>query len=251
MARPDAERPATMQRSWGYAALFVSVFCAALLVWLQSVGTELLGFPLEAYLGVGAAFFAVAYFLIVCFWVLGRSNAAQAPDPLGILYYVLNSALLTILSVAALFRFGGLKSSNSPCVEPASWDTLYFSMVTFSTLGYGDFVPAGEWFRLTAGAAALIGNLHLGLLVGAVFYSLQGQSKAVDTQKNAALCPHCQKSATAANKPPNDAIRKGEENAPEPQVGQSASKTPDASRRIRLLGAQWPQHQLHRPSRSG
>ena len=44
-------------------------------------------------------------------------------------------------------------------------------MVTFSTLGYGDFspVPSG---RIMAALQGLLGNLHLGLLAGSVFLAL-------------------------------------------------------------------------------
>lgn len=42
---------------------------------------------------------------------------------------------------------------------------LYFSAVTFTTLGYGDFQPVPR-LRLIAGFQALMGYLFLGLLVG-------------------------------------------------------------------------------------
>lgn len=36
------------------------------------------------------------------------------------------------------------------------WTPLYFSVTTFTTLGYGDFAPTG-WLRLVAGAQAILG----------------------------------------------------------------------------------------------
>ncbi len=48
---------------------------------------------------------------------------------------------------------------------------MYFSTVTFSTLGYGDFRPAPE-ARSYAAFLAVYGNIHLGLLVGGLFLTI-------------------------------------------------------------------------------
>ena len=44
------------------------------------------------------------------------------------------------------------------------YDSLYFSVVTFTTLGYGDFIPT-EFLRLFAAGEALFGAITLGFLV--------------------------------------------------------------------------------------
>lgn len=44
-------------------------------------------------------------------------------------------------------------------------DCLYFSMVTFSTLGYGDVLPKSSLARLLCGSEALIGAFTMGLVV--------------------------------------------------------------------------------------
>ena len=51
-------------------------------------------------------------------------------------------------------------SSDEP-IGP--WEALYFSVVTFTTIGYGDFQPHG-WARVVAGLEGL-----LGLFIMAVF----------------------------------------------------------------------------------
>ena len=43
--------------------------------------------------------------------------------------------------------------------------SLYFSVVTFATLGYGDIQPIGAWARAIAGFEALAGSLLLAMLV--------------------------------------------------------------------------------------
>ena len=42
---------------------------------------------------------------------------------------------------------------------------LYFSVVTFATLGYGDMQPIGTWARALAGIESLLGSLLMALLV--------------------------------------------------------------------------------------
>lgn len=44
-------------------------------------------------------------------------------------------------------------------------ESLYFSIVTFATLGYGDLQPIGTWARLLAGFESLSGSLLMALLV--------------------------------------------------------------------------------------
>lgn len=48
-------------------------------------------------------------------------------------------------------------------------NVAYFSVVTFTTLGYGDFQPS-EPARLLAALEAMLGYVYLGLLVGAALH---------------------------------------------------------------------------------
>jgi hypothetical protein len=49
---------------------------------------------------------------------------------------------------------------------PAGWlDDFYFSAVTFTTLGYGDILPATGVLKLVCASEALVGGLSLGLIV--------------------------------------------------------------------------------------
>ena len=44
-------------------------------------------------------------------------------------------------------------------------DSTYFSVVTFTTLGYGDITPKSELLKLLAGSEALLGAFTIGLIV--------------------------------------------------------------------------------------
>jgi voltage-gated potassium channel Kch len=57
--------------------------------------------------------------------------------------------------------------------ELADWQTaIYFSMVTFTTLGYGDLVLSGEW-RTLASVQAANGVIMFGWTTALIFYFIQ------------------------------------------------------------------------------
>lgn len=66
--------------------------------------------------------------------------------------------------------------------EHSALDTLYFSAVTFSTLGYGDFKPS-PGAQMFAAIQAILGNLHLGMIVGSTFAATQKKSEEEKTYK--------------------------------------------------------------------
>lgn len=114
---------------------------------------------------------ALLYFSVICYWLLFLARPNYAPNPIRLVNDILNSGVFTILSFSAIYRIGGLVDTLSLETVSNARDAVYFSAVTFSTLGFGDFRPAAN-IRLVASLQALIGNLHLGLLAGAVFYAL-------------------------------------------------------------------------------
>ena len=77
------------------------------------------------------------------------------------------STLLMVLVFGLLYRLFGIQ----PIATPG--EALYFSAVTFSTLGFGDFTPARATAQALAGMQAIIGNLHLGFVVGATFAAIR------------------------------------------------------------------------------
>lgn len=99
---------------------------------------------------------------------------------------VLGSALILIVVSAVLYPItGGITETVSTVsgtqtetwrisdpVEPflphattVLFKSLYFSVVTFSTLGYGDISPVGSTARAIAGLEAFLGSLLMALLV--------------------------------------------------------------------------------------
>ena len=83
------------------------------------------------------------------------------------------SAIVSILCFANLYKFGGLKSPDSTIVH-SSIDSLYFSIITWTTVGYGDFTPTPE-VRMYAAIEALLGTIFIPLILTALIYMLSNK----------------------------------------------------------------------------
>ncbi|MEM9350248.1 MAG: ion channel [Pseudomonadota bacterium] len=86
------------------------------------------------------------------------------------------SIAFSIVAFALFYRSAGILATFTESAPPGWREHVYFSIVTFSTLGYGDFRPSPD-ARLIAGAQALLGTIHIGMIVGAAFFTLAAQNK--------------------------------------------------------------------------
>jgi hypothetical protein len=88
------------------------------------------------------------------------------------------TAFVNIFIFAAFFRMFGVMHGESVVTD--DWPVaLYFSLITWTTVGYGDFVPT-EGTRLLAGIEALFGYFYMALLVG-VFMLIATQKPDADS----------------------------------------------------------------------
>jgi len=79
---------------------------------------------------------------------------------------VIVSAILIILLFAFLFMTSGISNVGIEQITSNNFfDCMYFSTVTFTTLGYGDFRPLEGLGRILAGSEAFIGALMMALFV--------------------------------------------------------------------------------------
>lgn len=153
--------------------LSILCFCLSLvwigILWLEAAdGFE---FKVASILGCALAFLYFYEVIIAAIFLI--SHRFQI-SPLRLIRDVMLSAFYTICSFGFHFSQFGL---NGPDEEVPGWfDYLYFSAVTFSTLGYGDFSPTAD-SRPLAALEALYGNIHLGLLAGSIFLMIEQFSK--------------------------------------------------------------------------
>jgi Ion channel len=86
---------------------------------------------------------------------------------------------LLIFSYSDIYMVSGLVIDMTVKPEPlpiSKWsDAVYFSVVTWTTLGYGDLQPQGSC-RLIAASEALVGNIFLGTII-ALAFTFMGETK--------------------------------------------------------------------------
>lgn len=106
-------------------------------------------------------FFLCVFFTGCTSIILMRSFLIQKRKELCIILF---SYLIIVIVImfSLLYREFGIVYNEAKVYD--HWDTLYFSIVTLTTLGYGDFQPTPE-IRLWASAQALLGYIFLALLM--------------------------------------------------------------------------------------
>ncbi|EPS8363860.1 ion channel [Vibrio cholerae] len=105
----------------------------------------------------------VLYLTFSIFWKV-ISNFDN--NPKRFLVDMVSILFMGILIFANVYKvYGFLDLNGLVTKDPA--DALYFSIVTWTTLGYGDFQPL-ESMRLIAAIEALIGYLYSALFLGFV-----------------------------------------------------------------------------------
>ena len=114
---------------------------------------------------------AFLYFIAVVATIPFLTSKKFWPDPVRLAFDGLISILQTILAFALIYEVLGLVPPNAG-ETGIKRDFVYFSAVTFSTLGFGDFQPKPD-ARLYAAAQSILGNLHLGIIVGVTFFAAQ------------------------------------------------------------------------------
>lgn len=105
--------------------------------------------------------------------VRGRLGAIAGPLGLGVVVALWGAAALVGWALVYLPRMPegfAFDPGLSPQARSDVLDSLYLSLVTLGTLGYGDIVPADPWLRVLAPIQALSG---FGLLTAAVSWALQ------------------------------------------------------------------------------
>jgi hypothetical protein len=147
-------------------AAFLAVFLTAGL-WVGVVNRITPGQPGLPVTIMGVIFSAAFVWLLIS----RLRNLLAHPDRrrIEMLLLILNLAIL-ILTFAWVHHQIGLMDVSGPAPRPTNdlSDALYFSVVTSTTLGYGDFIPLGPG-RPVAALQALVGYLILGILVSTGF----------------------------------------------------------------------------------
>jgi hypothetical protein len=117
---------------------------------------------------VSITFYGLLWFLLVVttpFIVLRRivtHDTVTSATLLGAASVFLLIAMMFMYLFLAVDRFGDGSFFGEP---EASTGFMYFSLVTITTLGYGDLVPASDVGRAVATSAAMLGQIYLVFIV--------------------------------------------------------------------------------------
>jgi ion channel len=126
-----------------------------------------IGFGVLEATSIIVSFFLVYLLLGVAIFLTRRINAVQSA-----IFTVLSlSFLITLLlAFAFVYRKLGLVSSNRHrTTDPIV--CLYFSIITWTTVGYGDFTPSPE-ARLFAAGEALLAYIFMAVLIAGFLHLL-------------------------------------------------------------------------------
>lgn len=106
-------------------------------------------------------------------------------------YYLLTLPIIIGYFALVYKSFGIIDTATNGLVKPDWLNAIYFSVVTWTTLGYGDFKPVEE-LKPWVIVEAIMGYIYMGLLVGKIlFISTQATHKSpnknfkTDAQKDA------------------------------------------------------------------
>lgn len=124
-------------------------------------------------------------FMVISFLILNRTLAKdlkkvftstltlrEAYIEVGFIFV---SALTNLVLFASLYHMYGV-SKNGVLVKGDWVISIYFSVVTWTTLGYGDFSPIEE-LHLVAAAEALMGYIYMALAIGLILHLGQQSMK--------------------------------------------------------------------------
>jgi len=103
-------------------------------------------------------------------------------------FYLLCCYLLTILFFTALyFQFSEYIHNPRQEAFASNWacllDSLYFSVSTITTLGYGDLTATRSWLRLASSLESVIGIFIFGLFISAT-WDYYTEKREIDQRKN-------------------------------------------------------------------
>lgn len=161
------------------AAGYSVIDSRAMLIWVLGLGLVYSALAVPSIIGkspvwdLPAGIAAAVFLLTVTFALLvdivtgghGRGISPGLIAGATAVYLLIGVTFSMLYMVAQLIDPDAFRGAVPPDMGMRPHDTLYFSFVTLSTLGYGDISPATRFARMLSVTEALIGQLYLTILV--------------------------------------------------------------------------------------
>lgn len=144
---------------------------ALALIWFAASIMAMLGVEMDGSLA-SLSLFMVFAALIATFRILLRRGTGDVDTLLGAIFGYLLLAMAWTMLYLHIERW----QPGSFIVPEGTdvWSSLsYFSLVTLTTLGYGDVLPYSPIARIAAGSQAVIGVLYIAVMVGSIVGNLK------------------------------------------------------------------------------
>lgn len=102
--------------------------------------------------------------LLVTFIIQSETVTREVLFAAIVIYFIIAAAFTLLYLVIETFSSGAFISSSGAEI---TWQRMtYFSLVTISTLGYGDIVPVAPAAQSLSAMEASIGTLYIAILIG-------------------------------------------------------------------------------------
>jgi Ion channel len=145
------------------------IFSAAALIWptpiIEGIRWALL-----------SAFFAITVAALFSYLKNARSTTTMHLYTAASTYLLLGFLWFALYSSLNAFRPGVIQLSQNG-VTDRSTELLYFSLVTLSTIGYGDVVPVGGEVRMLAALEGVTGVLYIAITVALLISGYKAQDQ--------------------------------------------------------------------------
>jgi hypothetical protein len=186
---------------WGRAVLGLLTFVPLVLALIRMGDRKELVWPFAALIGAAVACAIVANYshnhtLHALQWALTAIAFAVSVGGLfsylqvatritaghlytaGSIYLLLVAVFFALYSSFAAVLPNAFQTTTSGASTGQAVDLLYFSMVTLTTVGYGDIVPVSGIVRMIAGLEATTGVLYVAITVSILVSGYRGRARS-------------------------------------------------------------------------
>ena len=156
------------------------IFWTGLVLAASSIVCSLINFFIESNIFIGVGLLIYLAFLLLNIYI--ATEHLMAPNEVTVnkiiggtcVYFLLGMTWSILYVIAVWLDPNSFTGSNLAAETQIYWDMTYFSFVTLTTLGYGDILPVGPLAKALAYTEAVIGQIYVAVLIGALVATYTG-----------------------------------------------------------------------------